>query len=75
MSDIGVNPGGVGPIGLDGDNRKSMLLDQPPGDRRSSSIEFRRPVSGFAEQDNIRIGEAIEMAAEFFGQFRRGQWF
>jgi hypothetical protein len=55
---------GVGPVGLDGDEAESVLLDQAPRDRRPGAIELARAVAGLAQQHDARVGEAIERTGE-----------
>jgi len=59
-----VDRGGVGPIRFRRDDAESVPLDQPPGDRGASAIEFRRAVAGLPQQHDARVREAIEHRAE-----------
>ena len=73
MARIIVDPRGVGPISLDRDDRKPLMLDQAARDRRPRTVEFRRAVGRFAKQHDARVGEAIEAGAELFSAIRIGQ--
>ena len=64
VADVAVDAGGVGPVGLDRDDREAVPLDQPPRDRRAGAVEFGRAVAGLAEQDDPRVGEAVEGLGE-----------
>jgi len=59
-----VDRGGIGPVGLDRDDREAMFLDQPPRDRGAGAVEFGRAMAGLAKQHHPRVGIAIEQAAE-----------
>lgn len=37
-----------------------MTADQPTGDRRAGTIEFRRAVARLAQKDDAAIGKAVE---------------
>jgi hypothetical protein len=59
VTNVPVNGGGIGPIRFDRDDLEAVVLDQVAGDRRSSLVELRRAVAGFAQQNDAGLREAI----------------
>jgi len=64
---VGIDPCGIRPVGLDGDHREPMLLNEPTSDCSTGTIEFRRAVSGLAQENDLGVTEAIETGAELVG--------
>ena len=60
MPHVAVQCLGVGPIGLDRNDREAMMLDEMPRDRGASAVELGRAVARFAQQDYAAVREAIE---------------
>ena len=60
MAHIGVDAGGVGPIGFDRDDGEAVPLDEPAGDRGPGAVEFRGAVARLAEQHHLGVGKAVE---------------
>jgi hypothetical protein len=73
MARISINARRVGPVRLDGDEGKAVMADEPLRDGGARTIEFRGPVSGFSDEHNARIGEAVEEQAELIRSLRRGK--
>ena len=73
MAHISVNARGVGPVRLDSDEGKAVMVDEPLGDGGAGAIEFRGPVGGFADEHDARIREAVEERGEFVSPLRRGK--
>jgi len=57
---IAVDAVSVGPIGLDRHGRKTLLLDQPPGDPGALVVEVVRAVGCLAEQHEARSADQLE---------------
>jgi len=60
VAHVAVDRSRVRPVRLDCDDGKAVFLDEPPGDRGTSLVEFRRPMTGLAQKHDPTIGEAIE---------------
>ena len=70
VADVAVDACGVGPIRLDGNDAEPVLFDQAARDRRAGSVELRRAMSRFPEEDDLRIREAVETRAELLRVIR-----
>jgi hypothetical protein len=51
---------GVGPVGLDRDGVKTLLLDQSPGDLGPLAVELAGPVRGLDQQDESGVADPIQ---------------
>jgi hypothetical protein len=67
MAHIGVDAGGVGPIGFHRDDGEAVPFDEPAGDRSPGAVEFRGAVARLAEQHHLGVGKAVEHGAERVG--------
>ena len=70
VAHVAVDACGVGPIRLDRDDIEPVLFNQAARDRRAGSVELRRAMSGFPEEDDLRIREAVETRAELLRVIR-----
>src|SRR4051812_6896453 len=64
MANVAIDRRGIGPIRLDRNDRETVLLDEPAGDRRACPVELRRSMTCFAKQNDAPVGEPIEQLAE-----------
>ena len=64
VADIAVDPRRIGPVSLDRDDGKAMMLDQPARDRRTRGVEFGGAMRRLAQQHDLRVAEAVEKFAE-----------
>ena len=64
VADIPIDPGRIGPVGLNRDHSKAMMFDQVSCDGRARIIEFRCAMGRFAEQNDLGIAEAVEKLPE-----------
>ena len=54
----------IRPVGLDGNDREAVFLDQAPRDRGARTVKFRGAMARLAEQHDARMREPVEQAAE-----------
>jgi hypothetical protein len=73
VAHVAVDPRGVRPIRLDGDDVEPVLLDQAPRNRGAGPVELRRAMSRLAEEEELRIRKTIEKLAEILRPVRRRQ--
>ena len=59
--------GGVGPVGLDGDDGEARPLDELLRDAGAHAVELAGPVGGLAEQHDPRAGHPLDQRLEFSG--------
>lgn len=63
-SDVAVYEGGIGPVGLDRDNGKPMVLDEPFRDRRAGLVEFRGAMGRLSKEHDRSVSKAVEERAK-----------
>ncbi len=59
-----IDPGGVGPVGLDGDEVEAAPFDEGLRDPRPHPVELARAVGGLAQQDEARVSDALEQGVD-----------
>jgi hypothetical protein len=57
----------IGPVGFDGDDAHTAVLDERLRNARAQVIELGRAVARFAEQDHARIADALEQTIQVGG--------
>ena len=64
VADVAVHPGGVGPIRLDGDQRKAFAGNELPGDPIPHPVELGAAVGGLAKEHDPRPADPLQQSAE-----------
>ena len=64
MPHVLIDARGIGPVGLDRNQREAAAHDELAGNARAHAVELRGPVRRLAEQHHARVADALQQRVE-----------